>query len=681
MNHSTPEWTSRAENPWGALAKPAFTYKDTETYIAITVFVLVWLLVARKWTLFPVGRTAASLLGAAVLVLTGVLKPQEAYSYVSGNTLLLLTGLMIILAKLEEKGAMTFLMRLLLWNNPSPVMLLIRVSLLSTFLGATIMNDGSAILLSPLITTICEHGGLPIEGFAMAIATSSNLGSAATIIGNPKNMIVHDAMPDIDFWTFFKRMGAVGIVTALTNTFLLVMFYKSTMKGKKMKPLAMLLNGSRNTGGDDDEDQSALFGDGDDATTVSGTDARSSDVSDDEGQALLDEDGDEEDEDVETLLKKPLLSAAQRSIGEPDDAIVVDIPRHVFAKGENRIGRLSAEEERLRHRRSRPKSIEQHTNGVIDGPLPWLVPPVSPEFPTPMHATPAYVFKHRKPLNLIDIVESLPPASPYPTTLPTLLRFKLGLFLARVSWDGVSTGLYIAVLFGMYMLFFLHFSLGFSCLAGAMALLAIDSTMARISSKYKVSSTSELATPGAVLKPKLAVDPTSIISQAVNWGLICYLFGIFIILGGIQKTPLPNTLFSFFAPLFSHSDGSPPPSLAFTTIVFAVLCIIVCLIFTSIPSVLLLGPHIHTIARHNPQFDSIGWFVLAWCVTACGCLLPFGSVSGLIVAEVCRSDGDEKATKKGDRYIGRIGVWMEYCAWAVVALTALGLGVLLLTSQ
>ena len=97
---------------------------------------------------------------------------------------------MIILGRLEKKGITEPIKTLLLYGNPTPLELLFRTSLISSILGAFIMNDGAAIFLTDLVLQLCIENNLPIEPYSMAISTSANIGSTLTVIGNPKNMLM-----------------------------------------------------------------------------------------------------------------------------------------------------------------------------------------------------------------------------------------------------------------------------------------------------------------------------------------------------------------------------------------------------------------------------------------------------------------------------------------------------------
>ncbi|KND03478.1 uncharacterized protein SPPG_00962 [Spizellomyces punctatus DAOM BR117] len=658
---------------------PRFTYRSPQTWLALVVFTCVWLLVAKKWSYFPIGRTAASLLGASLVVLGGVLTPQEAFQSVSGNTILLLVGLMVVLAKLEEKGLMTVFKRLLLWGGPSPISLLVRVSFLSAGLGAIVMNDGAAIFLSNVITTICEQGDLPVEPYALALATSANFGSAATIIGNPKNMIVHDAMPSIDFLAFLVKMGPVSLTATGINTLCIVGFYWRQLKDKRIKRLKVLTNDEMNgltlDGEGDEEDWDDA--EGSPTSTIFSDDATSR--ASWSGEEFNDESVSESDSDLEGAIREPLLKGGDKGKRPRHVSVNVDVhngwipaknveaavdsfslvdegvPSPVHISKDDPIDAVSAlTSNGLHHRKpwlEKPSDHPSTSGPAVQLPLPTLLPP------------PSYIFRHRTPLNLARLAQELPTTVPYPTTPAGLLRYHLHLTLRTVLHSPyLIKVMYALVILAMYAAFFSHrFNLGFTAVASAKTLLALDSILVRF--KKAPPETRDIAVPSPSFRPLQTYDdPTATLSESVNWPLLCYLFGMFIILEAVRKTPFPNDVWNLFEPALLNR------SYAESVFIFSIVTVFICLIFTSIPSVLLLAPHIRQLAAKDPRWGTVGWFLLSWNVTACGNLTPFGSVAGLIVSEVCRG-------KVGERWVGDVRVWMRFAAWATVICLLVGVGV------
>ncbi|KAI9229664.1 MAG: citrate transporter-like domain-containing protein [Piptocephalis tieghemiana] len=221
--------TLTADNP------PPNNLAPIQEGIAILTFFLCWLLIARSWPIFPVGRNAAAILGGCIMVTIGAITAEQAFASISGGTILLLSGLMLILGRLEDKGLIPWLKYVLLLGSPTPQGLLIRVSLASGFFAGLIMNDGSAIFLTGVIISICEENDLEVEPFALALATSANIGSAATVIGNPKNMIIQEQIPNTSFMSFFLSMAPAAYVGTLLNTLCLCWHYRHRLPHRQLR--------------------------------------------------------------------------------------------------------------------------------------------------------------------------------------------------------------------------------------------------------------------------------------------------------------------------------------------------------------------------------------------------------------------------------------------------------------
>jgi Na+/H+ antiporter NhaD/arsenite permease-like protein len=100
-------------------------------------------------------------------------------------------------------------------------------------------------------------------------------------------------------------------------------------------------------------------------------------------------------------------------------------------------------------------------------------------------------------------------------------------------------------------------------------------------------------------------------------------------LQGINQTPVAALFWDAIYPLLQ-----PGTSLALSVFGFTVLCFLLCLVFTSIPCVLLVAPHLIELSGPLTTF---AWLLLAWCVTLCGNVTIFSSVAGVIVAEYAQA--------------------------------------------
>jgi len=124
------------------------------------------------------------------MVATGVMTPERAYRAVNYETLVLLLGMMLISAYLYLAHFFEWAADVLLNFSRTPRRLLLYLTLTSGILSALLVNDTICLMLTPLVIAVIRRGKLPMLPYLMALATSANIGSAATLVGNPQNMIV-----------------------------------------------------------------------------------------------------------------------------------------------------------------------------------------------------------------------------------------------------------------------------------------------------------------------------------------------------------------------------------------------------------------------------------------------------------------------------------------------------------
>ena len=196
---------------------------NTLTYL---IFILSYALIAsRRLSLLPIGRPAGALFGAFLMVAVGTLTPEESYRAVDGNTILLLFSTMALTVYLEDAGFFQWLATIILSACRRPVTLLWAVCLLSGFLSAFLVNDTVCIFLTPVVISLCTRASLPLGPFLIALATSANIGSAATLVGNPQNMIIA-SFSHIPFPRFLMAAGPPALIGLLVNAALLWVFYR-----------------------------------------------------------------------------------------------------------------------------------------------------------------------------------------------------------------------------------------------------------------------------------------------------------------------------------------------------------------------------------------------------------------------------------------------------------------------
>ncbi|HTX67442.1 MAG TPA: anion transporter [Opitutaceae bacterium] len=159
--------------------------------LAVIIFCLTYLLISgRTLKILPLNRPAAALLGAVLMVALGVMTPEQAYRAVDYDTLVLLLGMMLISAYLFLAGFFDWAADWILRHARTPHALLRHLIFVSGILSALLVNDVVCLMLTPLVVAVMVRGKLPLAPSLLALAMSANLGSVATLVGNPQNMII-----------------------------------------------------------------------------------------------------------------------------------------------------------------------------------------------------------------------------------------------------------------------------------------------------------------------------------------------------------------------------------------------------------------------------------------------------------------------------------------------------------
>ena len=197
---------------------------------AIIIFVLVYaVILAGEKAPLKLDRPSVGLIGAVLMVLSGVLTRTEAYHAIDFTTLALLLGMMILIHYATASGLLDHLAHALIAHSHSTKQLLWMVCGCSGVLSALFLNDTICLLMTPLLLTACKRSKLPAEPYLIALATSSNVGSVLTLTGNPQNILIGQA----SHWTwaaFALRMVPIGLVCLAINAVVVGFIYRKTLR-------------------------------------------------------------------------------------------------------------------------------------------------------------------------------------------------------------------------------------------------------------------------------------------------------------------------------------------------------------------------------------------------------------------------------------------------------------------
>jgi Na+/H+ antiporter NhaD/arsenite permease-like protein len=163
--------------------------------IVLTVFFLVYLgMMLGEIPGLALDRAGIALLGAIALVVSGRLTPESAWHAIDVPTIALLFGLMVLSAQFRLGGFYSYVTRRLAARDATPASLLAGVVAVSGFLSALLANDIVCLAMAPVLIEGCARKRLDPKPFLLALACAANVGSAATLIGNPQNMLIGQSL-------------------------------------------------------------------------------------------------------------------------------------------------------------------------------------------------------------------------------------------------------------------------------------------------------------------------------------------------------------------------------------------------------------------------------------------------------------------------------------------------------
>lgn len=202
----------------------------------IIIFALTYLLISlRRLSWLGFDRPAGALLGAVTCVVVGVLTPDEALAAVDGATILLLFGVMGMGAFLVLDGFFDGLESALVRFARTPARLLGYLVWGSGVLAAFITNDAVCVLGAPLVVRLIQRHRLPRLPFLLALATASNTGSVATLVGNPQNMLCA-ALGQLSYREHLVLLGPVAVIGLVINHGLLWLCFRKDLRAHALAP-------------------------------------------------------------------------------------------------------------------------------------------------------------------------------------------------------------------------------------------------------------------------------------------------------------------------------------------------------------------------------------------------------------------------------------------------------------
>ena len=192
---------------------------------ATFIFLAVYLVLAiGRLPGFRVDRTGACIIGASLMIAFGVLNFDQAYAAINYDTVILLFGVMIVVANLRLSGFFAAVAEWVVEHAHRPVVLLAAIVFVAGFFSAFFVNDTMCLVLTPLVLEITRQLRRNPMPYLLAVAMAANIGSVATITGNPQNMMI-GSFSGIHYRTFAAALSPVALVGLVITVVVIAAIY------------------------------------------------------------------------------------------------------------------------------------------------------------------------------------------------------------------------------------------------------------------------------------------------------------------------------------------------------------------------------------------------------------------------------------------------------------------------
>jgi Na+/H+ antiporter NhaD/arsenite permease-like protein len=195
---------------------PAAVLPDAQLVSAYIIFLASYLVFAiGKFPGLKIDRPGAAIIGAVAMLAFGVVRPADALHFIDFSTLVLLFSMMLIVGSLRLAGFFEWNAEVVL-RHLKPAKLLPAVIFTSGFLSAFFVNDIVCLVMVPFVLSLAKRMKLPPLPYLLAVATASNIGSVATITGNPQNMLIA-SFSGIRYRDFLFHLAPVALAGLLLD--------------------------------------------------------------------------------------------------------------------------------------------------------------------------------------------------------------------------------------------------------------------------------------------------------------------------------------------------------------------------------------------------------------------------------------------------------------------------------
>lgn len=195
-------------------------------FAALVIFVFTYVLIITEW----INKMLAALVGGFVLVAAGILTQDTAFRAIDWNVIFFLIGMMLVISVLRNTGVFMWLaIKTAKLAKGRPLVIMMLMFLITALLSAFLGSVTTIMILVPIILLICHELQITPIPFIITMVVASNMGGAATMIGDPPNIIIGSATK-YGFLDFISNLTPPVLITTLASLGLIYLMYRKNLR-------------------------------------------------------------------------------------------------------------------------------------------------------------------------------------------------------------------------------------------------------------------------------------------------------------------------------------------------------------------------------------------------------------------------------------------------------------------
>lgn len=193
--------------------------------LAIIIFVMTYVVIMSE----KMNRTSVAVFGAVLLIISHVIKQDQALEHIDFNTIGLLVGMMIIVTIMKKTGIFQYVAIVSAKAaKGDPWRIIVFFSIITAVASALLANVTTMLLIVPITFVITETLDADPIPFLIPLILVANIGGTATLIGDPPNIMIGSAT-GFGFMDFIVNMTPIAIIVFIITMFMLKLVYKKSL--------------------------------------------------------------------------------------------------------------------------------------------------------------------------------------------------------------------------------------------------------------------------------------------------------------------------------------------------------------------------------------------------------------------------------------------------------------------